>query len=55
MNKYQNAGENCAFLQVNLAEDIPKQGFRKLSETSVRTFATKKSFLKISQKLQECT
>ena len=43
------------FFNVNLVEDIPTQVYSKISEAAVRKCTTTQSFLKNSQKLQECT
>ena len=55
MNKYQNAGVNCAFLQCRPCRGYPTQGYPKISEAAARTCTTKQSFLKIQQNSQERT
>ena len=40
MNEDQNAGEDCAFLQWDLAEDIATEGYSKILEAAVRTCTT---------------
>ena len=41
------------FLNADLVEDTPTQGYRNISEAAFRTCSTKQSFLKITQNLKE--
>ena len=47
--------KNVHFFNVDFAEDIPMQGYPKISDVAVRTCTTIKSFLKTQQNSQKRT